>query len=308
MRLLLLALMFLSTAATPLLAQQSVPAFVVFGDSLSDPGNGFVFVKTNATPPDFGLNAFLIPSAPYARGGHHLTNGKTWIEQLAASLGVQRSVLPAFVSANPHAMNFAIGTARARDDGINPSLAFEVAAFLQRTGGQVPSDALYVIEIGGIDVRDAIASGNTSEGLAILQSAAIAIADTINLLHAMGAEHFLVWNVPNAGLTPAARLSGTIAPATLATTTFNGLLVNALTPLQLAGIDIIPFDANSLVTAIVASPQLFRLTNVVDACVTPGTPPFTCKTPNEFLFWDGIHPTEAGHALVAQAVAMLLGG
>src|SRR6476619_7698831 len=110
MRLWLLALMFLSTAATPLLAQQSVPAFIVFGDSLSDPGNGFALVKSNATPPDFGLNAFLIPSAPYARGGHHLTNGKTWIEQLAGSLGVQRSVLPAFVSANPHAMNFAIGT------------------------------------------------------------------------------------------------------------------------------------------------------------------------------------------------------
>jgi outer membrane lipase/esterase len=307
MRLLLLSLTFLSIAATPLLAQQSAPAFIVFGDSFSDPGNGFAFIKTNATPPDFGLNAFLIPSAPYPRGGHHLTNGKTWIEQLAGTLGVQRSVLPALVSANPHAMNFAIATARARDDGINPSLLFEVAAFLQKTGGQVPSDALYVIEVGANDVGDAIASGNPAEALAILQSAAIAIADTINLLHAMGAERFLVWNVPNAGLTPAARLSGTIAPATLATTTFNGLLVDALTPLQLAGIDLIPFDANALVTAIVASPQLFDLTNVVDACLTPGTPPFTCKAPNEFLFWDGIHPTEAGHALIAQAVAMLLG-
>lgn len=307
MRLLLLSLTFLSIAATPLLAQQSVPAFIVFGDSLSDPGNGFALVKSNATPPDFGLNAFLIPSAPYARGGHHLTNGKTWIEQLAGSLGVQRSVLPAFVSANPHAMNFAIGTARARDDGINPSLSFEVAAFLQKTGGRVPSDALYVIEVGANDVRDAVASEDPAEAPAILQSAAIAIANTINQLHTMGAEHFLVWNVPNAGLTPAARVSGTIAPATLATTAFNGLLVDALTPLQLAGIDLIPFDANALVTAIVASPQLFGLTNVVDACVTPGTPPFSCKAPNRFLFWDGIHPTVAGHALIAQTVAMLLG-
>jgi phospholipase/lecithinase/hemolysin len=308
MRPFLLVLAVLSSAATRLSAQQNVPAFIVFGDSFSDPGNAFTGVKTNATPPDFGLNAFLIPSAPYARGGHHLTNGKTWIEQLAAALGVQRSVLPAFASANPHAMNFAIATARAREDGTNPSLAFEVAAFLQKTGGQVPSDALYVMEVGANDVGDAVASGDPAAAVAILQSAAIAVADTINLLHALGAEHFLVWSVPNAGLTPAARLSGTIAAATLATTTFNGLLINALTPLQLAGIDIIPFDANALVNAIVTSPQLFGLTNVVDACVTPGTAPFTCKTPNQFLFWDGIHPTQAGHALIAQAVAMLLGG
>lgn len=305
---LLLFLIFLSAAATPLLAQDIAATVIVFGDSLSDPGNGFAFVKTNATPPDYGMNALLIPSAPYARGGHHLTNGKTWIEQLAGTLGARRSVLPAFVSANPNAMNFAIGTARARDDAINPSLSFEVAAFLQKTGGQVRSDALYVIEIGGNDVRDAVASGNSAQALAILQAAAIAIRDTVSLLHAMGAQHFLVWNVPNAGLTPAARLSGTTASATFATTTFNGLLVNALAPLQLAGIDLIPFDANALITAIVAAPQRYGLTNVVDACVTPGIPPFTCQTPNAYLFWDGIHPTEAGHALIATAVAMLLGG
>ena len=306
-RYLLFCLMFLSTAVTPLLAQPVAPQVIVFGDSLSDPGNGFAFVKTNATPPDFGMNAFLIPSAPYARGGHHLTNGETWIEQLAGSLGAQRSVLPAFASANPHAMNFAIGTARARNDGISPSLSFEVDAFLQKTGGQVPADALYVIEVGGNDVRDAIASGDPNQELAILQAAANGIRDTISLLRAMGAEHFLVWNVPNAGLTPAARVSGTTSPATLATTTFNGLLFTALTPLQLAGINIIPFDANALITAIVAAPQLFGLTNVVDACVTPGTPPFTCQIPDVYLFWDGIHPTKAGHALIAQAVALLLG-
>ena len=304
---LLLSLTLLVTVAAPLLAQDSAPTFVVFGDSLSDPGNGFALIKTNATPPDFGMNALLIPSAPYARGGHHLTNGDTWIEQLAASLGASSSVLPAFASSNPHAMNFAIGTARARDDGVNPSLSDEVAAFVQRTGGQAPADALYVIEIGGNDVRDAVASGDQAAALAILQSAANATADAVSLLHAMGAQHFLVWNVPNAGLTPAARLSGTTAAAALATTTFNGLLVTALTPLQLAGVGIIPFDANALVTAIVMTPQAFGLTDVVDACVTPGVPPFTCKTPDQFLFWDGIHPTTAGHALIAHAVALLLG-
>lgn len=288
-------------------AQPPGQVVVVFGDSLSDPGNGFSFVKTSATPPDFTLSPLLIPSAPYATGGHHLTNGPTWIEQLAGSLGTERSALPAFVGSDPFAMNFAIGTARARVDGTNPSLSFEVAAFLQKTGGQVPADALYVIEIGGNDVADAVASGNPVQALAILQAAATAIRTNISALAALGAQHFLVWNVADPGFSPAARLSGTQAAASLAAQTFNTLLAAELAPLVLSGVDIIGFDANALVTAIVSDPALFGLTNVVDACVTPGDPPFTCQRPDEYLFWDGVHPTAAVHAIVAQAVAQLLG-
>jgi phospholipase/lecithinase/hemolysin len=302
-----LCLASLAASATALFAQGPPATVVVFGDSYSDPGNGFTFVKTSSTPPDYGLSAFLIPSAPYAKGGHHLSNGDTWIEQLAGQLGAQRSVLPAFASSNPYAMNFAIATTRARVDGTNPSLSLQVNAFLQKTGGQVPSDALYIIEVGSNDVGDAAISGNPAQAFAILQAAANAIRDNIALLHSLGAQHFLVWNVPNAGFTPTARISGTIGAATLATTTFNGLLAAALNPLVLSGVNIIPFDANALVTAIVGAPQLFGLTNVVDACVTPNEPPFTCQDPDEYLFWDGIHPTAAGHALVAQAVALLLG-
>jgi phospholipase/lecithinase/hemolysin len=279
---------------------------VIFGDSLSDPGNGFDFVKANATPPDYGLNPLLIPSAPYAQGGHHLSNGPTWIEQLAAATGAGLNAQPAFVGSNPFAMNFAIGSASAGGTGL-PSLSFEVAAFLQKTGGQVPSDALYVIEFGGIDVRQAVATGDPVQGLAILQAAATAIRTNISLLHSLGARHFLVWNVPDAGLTPTARLTGTQAAASLATQTFNGLLAAELTPLVLSGIDIIGFDANALVTSIVNNPAAFGLSNVVDACVTPNVAPFTCQQPDQYLFWDGIHPTAAAHAIVAGAVAQLLG-
>ena len=294
-------------------AQPGLGEIVVFGDSLSDSGNGFALTKENATPPDYGMGPFLIPDAPYARGGHHLSNGPTWIEQMARPLGMAASVQPAFRSASPTAMNFAVGTARARAFGIAPSLAVQVATFLQKTGGIAPAGSLYVIQIGGMDVRDALNAPNPLAALAILNEAATSIATAVTALQAAGARQFLIWNVPNVALTPTVQLldalqPGTAAAAALATNIFNASLAAALAPLPMVlGITIVPMDANALFTAIVTNPAAFGLDNVADACVTPGDPPFVCSDPDRYLFWDGTHPTSAAHAIVALAVRQLLG-
>ena len=294
-------------------AQPNPVQVVVFGDSLSDSGNGFALTKDNATPPDYGMGPLLIPDAPYARGGHHLSNGPTWIEQMARPLGLSASVQPAFRSASPTAMNFAVGTARARAFGIAPSLAMQVAAFLQKTGGRAPAGSLYVIQIGGMDVRDALTAPSPLAALVILNDAATSIATAVTALRAAGARQFLIWNVPNVALTPTvqrldALQPGTAAAAALATSTFNASLAAALAPLPMAlGITIVPMDANALFTSIVNDPAAFGLENVTDACVTPGDPPFVCSDPERYLFWDGTHPTSAAHAIVALAVRQLLG-
>jgi outer membrane lipase/esterase len=81
-----------------------------------------------------------------------------------------------------------------------------------------------------------------------------------------------------------------------------------LVPLAaLPGIHIARLDAFALLTAIVANPSAFGLTDVTTACITPGVPPFTCQNADEFLFWDGIHPTKAVHGIVAQEAASVLG-
>src|SRR3954468_15844172 len=100
-------------ATVPTAAQAPFARIVAFGTSLSDPGNAFALRGETNTPPDYQLDAFLVPSAPYVRGGHHFTNGATWVEQFARSKGLAGTVRPAFQGLTGEATNYAVGGARA---------------------------------------------------------------------------------------------------------------------------------------------------------------------------------------------------
>jgi len=292
-------------------AQSRFSGIVVFGTSLSDPGNAFALLGEANTPPDFMLNPLLIPSAPYARGGHHFSNGATWVEQYARSVGLGDSVRAALATTDPGVTNYAVGAARAYNDSVNFNLTRQVDAFLQRSDGVASSSALYVIEMGGNDIRDAFQAYATgANGGPILQAALASIAANIQNLYAAGAREFLVWAAPNVALTPAIRSLGPAAGAlaTNLTQAFNGGLAQVLGQLSfgLPGISFARLDAYQILNAIVTGPALFDLTNVTTACVTPNIAPFTCKPADEFLFWDGIHPTKVVHAILAQETAKVL--
>ena len=274
---------------------------VVFGDSLSDPGNAFVLTLDVSIPP-----FELIPSAPYARGGLHFSNGPTWVEQLGRRLHLGFSAGPALLAPKIFS-NYAVGASRARQEGTT-SLATQVGWFLRDTGGVAPADALYVVYLGSNDVRDALTalatdpSGATS-GM-ILNAAISALQDNILVLYAAGARQFMVPNAPNLALLPAVRLQGpqVQAAAQFLSVNFNlGLtqLLNGLeasVPVKIARVDVF-----SLLTDVVAAPSHYGFTDVEHSCITPGTVRGAyCATPDTYLFWDGIHPTRSGHAVLAQ--------
>jgi len=120
-------------------AAPSFREIVVFGDSLSDTGN-------LASLPEFGF--LNIP--PFDRG---FSNGPRAVEVLANSIGLD--VDPSLhLVGPPVGTNFAVSGARARR--INPiDLPAQIGTFLLNNSGTAPSDALYVVLIGGNDVRDA---------------------------------------------------------------------------------------------------------------------------------------------------------
>lgn len=296
--------------STDALGQSRFSEIVVFGTSLSDPGNAFALSSEAATPPMFTLSPLLVPSAPYAKGGHHFSNGATWVEQLARPVGLDGSVRPAWKTTESTATNFAVGGARARDDGTNVNLTRQVDEFLLRSRGVASGQALYVIEMGSNDVRDALeAYGRGADGAPILRAALESIAANIQRLSGAGARNYLIWVLPNVALTPAIRALGPPAGAvaTFVTQSFNAALGQIVGQLQavLPG-NFFALDAYELLNAVVAHPDAFGLTTVTTACVTPNLPPFSCKDADGFLFWDGIHPTREGHAILAQEAARVL--
>jgi outer membrane lipase/esterase len=292
-------------------AETKFGRIVVFGDSLSDPGNAYVLRGGQNTPPydnPDAMGAFLIPNVPYARGGHHFSNGATWVEQFARPLGLAGDVRPAFQGSSMQTTNYAVSGARAHEDGKNVNLSAQVSTFLNRFGA-APADALYVVEFGGNDIRDALeVFAGGGDGSPIIVEALTQIGNNIGALYAAGGRKFLIWNAPDLGLTPAIPSLGAGPAAESISGFFNMLLEqNVLQPLSaLPGIEIVRLDVFQKLNDMVHHPEAFGLAVVNAACITPNAPPFECQDPDEYLFWDGIHPTKAVHAIFAQEAAFVL--
>ena len=309
---LLLPCLALPTGA---LAAEPAWEFITFGDSLSDSGNFFAETGETVKAP-FGP----VPNAPYAIGGHHFSNGRTWIEQLAARLHTPTSARPATRSPGVFT-NYAFGRARARANA--PDFPFfdlgtQVNLFFADFGGNAPPDATYVVWVGSNDARDALAAlavdptGATS--VAIIEDALTSIANNLIALYGAGARKFLVLGVPNLAITPGVRALGAQNPvipiaAEQLSLAYNGGLITTLDGLEglLPGTQILRLDTFSLLNALVADPESAGLENVTDACLKFGVVGGAiCKRPNRHLFWDAAHPTAAGHGAVADAAAQVL--
>ena len=231
---------------------------------------------------------------------------------------------PAFQSNSSKARNYAVGGARATDYPDRVNLPRQVETFLDDVEHAAPAVALYVIEIGSNDIRDALVEfftvyqltgdQNQAAGAAntVLTNALNGIAGNIQGLYTYGARKFLVWNAPRLDSVPAVKAMGpqAVYVAGMLTDGFNfGLANSVLAPLSyLPGSQIAQLDISSKMTTIIGSPSDFGLTNVTDPCVMPNTPPFTCKQPDNYFFWDGIHPTKAVHTIINQLAADVLAG
>ncbi len=264
-------------------AQISHAAFsqiVSFGDSLSDAGN--VFAATGGAT----------PTAPYVAG--KFSNGDVWLDYLAADLGVAAPTASAFGGTN-----FAWGGSRTSLAGSigQPSAQVQVGQYLTATGGVADPNALYTILIGGNDIN---AFDGVGYGAAELAADGQLVATLAGDLLAAGAQSILVLNVPDLGAAPIA--DGNEAGATSLTSLYNGNLAAALAGLGSPNVALL--DTFTISQNIVANPAAFGLTNVDDACLDTSVPSL-CGDPENYLFWDDLHPTTVGHELIADAALVV---
>lgn len=279
---------------------------VVFGDSLSDPGN--VFAATG----QYSIRPFMpIPSAPYVIGGMHFTNGETWIERASRQLGTWTASGPALRVPGVYT-NYAFGGARARpgSSSASPDLGAQVAMYLGESGGTVDPQALYVLWFGANDINDALAAGDPAAAASILQAAIGSIYSGIQTLWGAGARVFLIPNAPDLAKTPAVRSAGpaAVAGAEYLSGAFNSALGQLLSGLDaLPQVRIVRLDVYSLLNGVIAAPETYGFANATEPCLKfYVVANVICSTPRTYLFWDAIHPTAAAHRVLAQgAVAAL---
>ena len=111
----------------------------------------------------------------------------------------------------------------------------------------------------------------------------------------------MVTNLPRLSITPQFR--GTVAAplADYAVTQFNSALATNLASVAAANANtnIIQVDLLATSDALAANPEAFGIKNATGACFNGVT---VCSNPNEYFYFDGVHPTTKGHSLMAAMV------
>ncbi|MGB3642769.1 MAG: SGNH/GDSL hydrolase family protein [Rivularia sp. (in: cyanobacteria)] len=271
--------------------------FYVFGDSLSDTGN--VFTATSLLDPE----NVIPPSPPYAPG--RFSNGDVWVDFVGDEIGLT----PTLFIDNPtstESTNFAIGgsssgldNALVPDSGL-PGVLGQVGLFtqnLQANNQAADPNALYTVWGGA---NDYVFGGVTDPNQTVSN-----LSDAVGLLTQAGAKNIAVFNLPDLGQLPSAFFTNTSTQLTQLTLAHNAALEQALGGLSAStDANIIRVDINSLFNRIVANPGEFGFTqNPAIPCVVGDFNNISsvCDNPDEFIFFDAVHPSSKSHRLVADA-------
>ncbi|KAJ3157939.1 hypothetical protein HDU89_000318 [Geranomyces variabilis] len=278
-------------------------SLVVFGDSFSDTGNVF--------------KAYGIPQAPYYQGRY--SNGPNWVDHLATRLNA---------TMNNHAFGGAVASkallpeaAKYKHAAFPPDISEQLAAFLgNNTVYPDPATTLYPIFAGANDYTQSLGAG----GLPNPKDIATAVADFIRKLRAspLKAQNIVVLLLPDFGKTPLISMSATAQPgeqalATALTATHNSILSKQIADIQQndTAIQISTVDLVKLIQDVQSSTNSSGFRNFTAPCLTlkPDANVNStdqsrdinnlniCSNPDEYLYWDFIHPTTHAHKLVGDA-------
>ncbi|WP_427162759.1 SGNH/GDSL hydrolase family protein [Aliinostoc sp. HNIBRCY26] len=275
----------------------------VFGDSLADTGNIFNFTSNVLQPP-----TPTPPSPPYFQG--RFSNNLIWVDYLGEKLGLQPTLASNILlnnAAPTQGINFATGGANSgfgnaiAPNAPLPGVLEQVTGFIQGNGNIVDPNALYAVVGGANDYLFPKVPSNPNQPKPYNN-----IFQSVDSLVKAGAKNIVVFNLPDLGVLPGSTIPGRNPQLlTQETQEFNTNLAKDLATIrQNPNIKLTEVDVYSLFNSWRKSPEKFGFTNVTDACLrfTSSTTYITCNNPQEYLFWDSIHPSSQAHKLIADAV------
>jgi len=308
--------------ATPLLVNAQAPVFtqvIVFGDSLSDDGNiahrvrdtiGFSYPSSNFNYSDYRFtdDTNTSPAANLYVG--------TWHEQL------EKTFLGLAVAKNSldGGTDYAFGGATTKDGTqdrtiINNPFPFGGGDFtitIDNMGKQINDylashaadpKALYVLWGGGNDLFDdynaqSVTDTATRVGLLIIR------------LANAGARNFLVPNVPPLGAVPNSfgdpnRVAGLDQASASYRTQLSSAVGSVVSGFKGNGITIHVYNLDVWldVIRVLGQPAKYNFVNTIDSAQGQSG-----VNPDEYLFWDDIHPTTGGDHELANEANRLLSG
>ncbi|MGI8821271.1 MAG: SGNH/GDSL hydrolase family protein [Chthoniobacterales bacterium] len=296
----------------PEAAAQTAPAFtkiIIFGDSLSDVGNvrdrmqakfliSYPGGDFNYSDGRFTNSSDTIPSSQNFAG--------VWHEQLARTF----LSLPAATGSLRGGLDYAFGGATTENGSSDRTVFDNPAPFaggnntitIDNVGRQIDRylneqtidpAALYVIWGGGNDLFDDASAANVT-------ATSTRVVTNINRLVNAGAKYIVVPNVPPLGGVPLYandearqnaldRASSDYRSQLNADIDADGLLYVGNNPPSIYRVDIW-----SAFVRFVIDPPRYGFTDILHSAKG-----LSSANPDQYLFWDDIHPTTAGHYQVA---------
>lgn len=282
-------------AATPL------HNVVIFGDSLSDNGNLYAFMKHQ-----------LPQSPPYFEG--RFSNGPVWIEHLIASY------FPKDPSA--HLLDYAFGGAGVLEeegDDVIFTLRREVTTYLTAHNDKANPDSLYIVWIGANNYL-----GMPTEVEQTLIDVNTGIARSLERLVEKGAKHILVLNLPDLGKTPAGIEFGSAETLSYFTNQHNKIIEKTITNFKqkYPNVNWLFFDLYKAFDDVLEHSEEYGFNNTTGTCVETIVDELTAKSVlkmvasvkpkltndlcNGYLFFDLVHPSELAHKILSEKARKML--
>lgn len=294
----LLSIMFLllnthAGVSNPLAQTTDFSKLVVFGDSLSDTGN----------------LAFVDLPAPYFE--NRISNGPVAVDFLAQSIG-SSAARSGHLLGSGSGINMGFNYAVAGGNIVGSDaedLSQQVNAFLDRSNQEADENALYVVIIGGNDLRDL--RSITDQRFASQRIAAIIaqLASQLQRLSNAGARAFLVANVANVGRIPETLVLQSQDPAVSIRAEqyvrqYNSALSQQLSEFsQAPQRSVVEFDLFQALENTLDNAESLGFLNSEQGCFDPRS--FSIELEclifgfNSRVFFDDIHPSARTYEIVA---------